>query len=69
MHSTDEVLTIDCDQCVAQHTDACDDCVVTFLCNAKPDEAVVVDVAEVRALRLLADTGLAPPLRLDRRTG
>ena len=24
----------------------------------------MVDVAEVRALRLLADTGLAPPLRL-----
>ena len=69
MHSTDEVLTIDCDQCVAQHTDACADCVVTFLCTAAPDEVVVVDVAEVRALRLLADSGLAPPLRLDRRTG
>jgi hypothetical protein len=26
-------------------------------------------VAEVRALRLLADSGLAPPLRLRRRTG
>jgi hypothetical protein len=69
MHSTDEVLTIDCDQCVAQHTEACADCVVTFLCHAAPTEAVVVDVAEARALRLLAESGLAPPLRLHRRTG
>jgi hypothetical protein len=69
MQSTDEVLTIDCDQCAMQHTVACDDCVVTFLCTPRSDRAVVVDVAEVRALRLLADTGLAPPLRLRRRTG
>lgn len=72
MPSTDDVLTIDCDQCVMQHTQACDDCVVTFLCTPRQSEAgqaVVVDVAEVRALRLLADTGLAPPLRLRRRTG
>jgi len=69
MSSTDEVLTIDCDQCVAQHTDACTDCVVTFLCTERSEQAVVIDVAEARALRLLADSGLAPPLRLDRRTG
>ena len=68
MHSTDEVLTIDCDQCVAQHTDACDDCVVTFLCAEQSHQAVVIDVSEARALRLLADSGLAPPLRLQRRT-
>jgi hypothetical protein len=69
MHSTDDVLIIDCDQCVAQHTDACHDCVVTFLCAEPSERAVVVDVAEVRALRLLAESGLAPPLRLARRTG
>ena len=69
MRSTDDVLTIDCDQCVMQHTVACDDCVVTFLCTPRAAAPVVVDVAEVRALRLLADTGLAPPLRLRRRTG
>ena len=73
MPSTDEVLTIDCDECVMQHTHACDDCVVTFLCTPPTTEqAVVVDVAEVRALRLLADTGSgpaaapAPPHRLSR---
>ena len=65
----DEPLTIDCDECVMQATSACDDCVVTFLCSREPDDAVIVDVSEVRALRLLADTGLTPPLRHRRRTG
>jgi hypothetical protein len=65
----DGVLTIDCDDCIMQSTKACDDCIVTFLCQREPDDAVVVDVAEARALRLLADTGLAPPLRHRRRTG
>lgn len=69
MPSTDEPLTIDCDQCVMQHTQACDDCVVTFLCTPRTEQAVVIEVAEVRALRLLAGSGLAPPLRLHRRTG
>lgn len=58
-----DVVRIDCDECVAQHSDACDDCVVTFLCSREPDEAVVIDVAEARALRLISDAGLAPRLR------
>ncbi len=61
-----ESLTIDCDECVMQHTTACADCVVTFLCSREPDEAVVIQVSEVRALRLLAETGLASPLRHQR---
>lgn len=56
-------LTIDCDECVMRHTEACRDCVVTFLLDRDAGEAVIVDVAEVRALRLLADAGLAAPLR------
>jgi hypothetical protein len=65
----DQVLRIDCDECVMQHTEVCADCVVTFLCSREPDEAVVIDVSEVRALRLLGDAGLAPRLRHRRRTG
>lgn len=65
----DEPLVIDCDTCSQQHTEACDDCVVTYLCSRTPDEAVVIDVSEVRALRLLNDVGLAPALRHRRRTG
>lgn len=64
-----EVSVISCDDCVMQHTDACDDCVVTFICGREPDAAaVVVDVAEARAMRLLGDAGLVPPLRRVRKS-
>jgi hypothetical protein len=62
-------LLIACSECVMEGTDACSDCVVTFLCERDPDSAVVIDVAEVRALRLLEAGGLAPGLRHRRRTG
>jgi hypothetical protein len=65
----DRRLRIDCDECAMQHTDVCDDCVVTFVCSRQPDEALVVDVAEARALRLLSSVGLVPRLRHIRRTG
>jgi hypothetical protein len=52
-----------------QATDACSDCVVTFLCGREAGEAVVIDVVEARALRLLERGGLAPTLRHTRRTG
>ena len=60
-------LTIDCDACAMQGTSACEDCVVTFICSREPGEAVVVDVAEERALRLLCGAGLLPGLRHVRR--
>jgi hypothetical protein len=63
------MLTISCDECVMQGTDACDDCVVTFICNREPDEAVVIDVADARSVRLLAEAGLVPKLRHTRRSG
>lgn len=62
-------LVIDCGQCAVQHTDACDDCVVTYICSREPEDALVIDVSEVRALRMLADSGLVPELRHRRRTG
>jgi hypothetical protein len=64
-----EPVRIDCDECAMQHTEVCADCVVTFICSRQPDEAVIVDVAEARALRLLADAGLTPRLRHRRRIG
>ncbi|HEX9506003.1 MAG TPA: hypothetical protein VGA62_08350 [Acidimicrobiia bacterium] len=57
------MLTIDCDDCVMQRTTACDDCVVTFVVNREPGEALVIDAAEERAVRLLARAGLVPHLR------
>lgn len=64
-----EALTISCDDCTMQGTNACDDCVVTFLCAQEPDEAIVIDAAEERAMRLLQGAGLAPRLRHVRRAG
>jgi hypothetical protein len=60
-------MRISCDDCVMQRTAACDDCVVSFICDREPDEAVVIDVAEARAVRLLSEAGLVPPLRQLRR--
>ena len=60
-------MLIDCDECVLQETPACSDCVVSFLCGAEAGTPVVVDLAEARAMRLLDEAGLAPPLRHRRR--
>ncbi len=57
-------MEINCDECTMQHTSACADCVVTFICDREPGRAVVVDVVEVRALRLLHEAGMVPDLRL-----
>jgi hypothetical protein len=62
-------ITISCDDCVMQGSTVCTNCVVTYLCDRDPHDAVVIDVAEVRALRLLAGAGLVPELRHARRTG
>lgn len=56
-------MLIDCDECVMQGTDACDDCVVTFISGREPGDAIVIDVAEERAVRMLAKAGLVPTLR------
>jgi hypothetical protein len=64
---TSTSLTIDCDECVMQGTDACRDCVVTFLCDDSAS-GLVIDASEARAVRMLAQAGLAPQLR-HRRAG
>jgi hypothetical protein len=56
-------ITISCDDCCMQDTDACRDCVVTFLCDRRPEEALIIDAAEERAVRLLSRAGLVPALR------
>lgn len=57
-------MEINCEDCIMRHTSACQDCVVTFICDREPGDAVVVDVAEVRAMRLLHEAGMVPDLRL-----
>ena len=56
-------LTVSCDDCVMQDTPTCADCVVTFICGREPHDAIVIDAAEARAVRLLARAGLVPDLR------
>ena len=59
----EESISISCDDCSLQGTDACDDCLVSFVLGRDADDAVVVDVAEARAMRMLARAGLVPALR------
>ncbi|MBJ7425316.1 MAG: hypothetical protein JHD22_00110 [Ilumatobacteraceae bacterium] len=66
-----ESTLIDCGTCVMHETAVCADCVVTFLCrDDEPDSgsdsqtgAIVFDIAEIRAMRALAEAGLVPTLR------
>jgi hypothetical protein len=60
-------ISIDCATCVMRNTATCDDCVVTFLCEREPTDAVLLDLSEVQALRRLAQAGLAPGLRHTQR--
>ena len=58
-------LHIDCDYCEHQGSETCQDCMVTYLC--RPDRSsVVIELAEIRALRALSQGGLVPELRLRR---
>ena len=56
-------VEIDCDTCVVRGL-ACHDCVVTVLLGPPPEMAF--DEEECRALDVLADSGLVPPLRMVR---
>ena len=62
-HDPPVPLAIDCCTCSERHSATCDDCVVTFLLGRRPGEALVIDLEEYRSLRVLAEAGLAPPLR------
>ena len=57
----DRTTRIDCDSCVVRGL-ACHDCVVTVLLGPPPE--LTFDDDERRALDVLAEGGLVPPLRL-----
>ena len=56
-------LTNDCATCVVRDSGACDDCVVTFIVDREPGDALVIEFEELRALRLLSGSGLVPALQ------
>ncbi len=62
-------FTIDCDDCEHLGTAVCDDCVVSFIVDRRPGDAVVVDAAEARAVRLLEGAGLVPGVRHSVKVG
>ena len=55
-------LVISCDDCAMQCTSACDDCVVSYVLG-QDDDVLVLDRAEERAVRLLAQAGMIPELQ------
>jgi hypothetical protein len=57
-------MLIDCDECVMQHTSACDDCVASVLLAGNPFRRVELDERETEAIENLAEAGLVPQLRL-----
>jgi hypothetical protein len=61
-----DAFTIDCADCSFRHTAVCDDCVVSFIVGRQPEDAIVVDAAEARAVRLLEQAGLVPGVRHSR---
>ena len=62
-------FTVDCADCSHRETPVCDDCVVSFIVGREPDDAVVVDAAEARAVRLLEQAGLVPGVRHSHQAG
>lgn len=63
------MVSISCDDCTARDAGVCGDCVVTFICDREPGDAVIIDAAEERAVRYLARAGLVPELRHRTDTG
>ncbi len=55
-------MFIDCDRCELRGV-GCADCVVAVLLG-EPAEGVEISPARRRALRILAEGGLIPPLRM-----
>ena len=62
-------MLINCDECVMQHTDACNDCVVSVLLAGRPLRRVELDDSETEAIEHLAEAGLVPQLRLLKKAG
>jgi hypothetical protein len=61
----DVALTIECGRCALEGTSACTGCLVSFVLDRAPGDAVIIDADEARALRVLADAGLVPESRFE----
>jgi hypothetical protein len=61
----ESALTIDCGCCALQGTAACRGCLVSFVLDREPGDAVIIDVEEARALRVLTRAGLIPGSKFE----
>ena len=62
-------FTIRCDTCSNEGSSACEDCVVSFLLGRDASDAIIIDAAEARAVRVFERAGLLPGLRHEKRAG
>ncbi|HXZ83408.1 MAG TPA: hypothetical protein VED84_06665 [Acidimicrobiales bacterium] len=62
-------FTISCDTCSHEGSAICADCVVSFLLGRDPGDAIIIDAAEARTVRLFERVGLLPALRHEERAG
>jgi hypothetical protein len=60
-----ETISISCDECTRKGTSACRGCLVSFVLDREPGDAVIFDAEEARALRVLARAGLLPGSRFE----
>lgn len=58
-------ITISCEECALRETSACHGCLVSFVLDRAPGDAVVFDANEARALRVLHRAGLVPRSRFE----
>ena len=65
--AADGSFTIDCAECAHRATEVCADCVVSFVVGREPEDALVVDADQARAVRLLGRAGLVPGVRHEAR--
>ena len=59
----EKYLSIDCELCPLANTDSCDDCLVTFICDRDPKEAIIVSLDEWKSMKSMTKVGLLPELR------
>ena len=69
MDGTSTAIEVDCATCVMRDSDACNDCLVTYICDREPGDAVIITIDELRAMRTLNEAGLVPGLRHTSQTG
>jgi len=56
-------ISVNCETCVMKDTATCADCIVTYICDRKPEDAVVISMEEWRSMRSLNKAGLLPGLQ------